>query len=68
MHLDICPVGTTQADEMIRLVALAARRVDVDQGNDVSWVVMEDPLGDEFCVMRTLLPPEPTPFHHISKT
>ncbi len=68
MHFDICPVGTTQADEVTRLIALGARRVDVGQGEDVSWVVMEDPVGNEFCVMRTVLPPEPSPFHHISDT
>lgn len=64
LHLDICPVDTSQAEEVERLVALGARRVDVGQG-DVSWVVMEDPVGNEFCVMRTELPPEPEPFHHL---
>lgn len=64
LHLDIYPVGTSQDDEVSRLVALGARRVDIGQG-DVSWVVMEDPAGNEFCVMRTNLPPEPEPFHHL---
>ena len=64
LHLDICPVDTSQDDEVARLAALGAKRVDIGQG-DVSWVVMEDPVGNEFCVMRTVLPPEPEPFHHI---
>jgi hypothetical protein len=68
MHLDICPVGTTQEEEVSRLVALGARPVDIGQGEDVSWVVMEDPVGNEFCVMRTVLPPEPEPFHHITES
>jgi len=52
-------------EEVIRLEQLGARRVDIGQG-DVSWVVMEDPVGNEFCVMRSILPPEPEPFHHLS--
>jgi hypothetical protein len=64
LHFDICPVGTSQHDEVARLEALGARRVDIGQG-DESWVVMEDPVGNEFCVMRTVLPPEPQPFHHL---
>lgn len=60
MHLDICPTqGSTQADEVARLESLGARRVDVHQG-DVSWVVMADPTGNEFCVMATVVPPEST--------
>ena len=63
LHLDICPVDTSQDDEVARLAALGAMRVDIGQG-DVSWVVMEDPVGNEFCVMPTVVPPEPEPFHH----
>ena len=65
LHFDICSVDTSQDDEVARLAALGAKRVDIGQG-DVSWVVMEDPVGNEFCVMRTVLPPEPEPF--TSKT
>ncbi len=65
MHFDVCPVGTSQEEEVRRLEQLGARRIDVGQG-DVSWVVMEDPVGNEFCVMRTTLPPEPAPFHHLN--
>ena len=64
VHLDVCPVDTTQDEEVTRLEGLGARRVDIGQG-DVSWVVMEDPAGNEFCVMRTVIPPEPEPFHHL---
>lgn len=65
MHLDICPIDTTQDDEVLRLQQLGARRVDIGQDEEVSWIVMEDPVGNEFCVMRTVLPPESAPFHHI---
>ncbi len=67
LHFDVCPVDTTQSEEVLRLEGLGARRVDIGQGDDVSWVVMEDPVGNEFCVMRTVLPPEPEPFHHLDE-
>jgi hypothetical protein len=51
LHLDLRPVD--QAAEVARLEALGARRVDVGQG-DVSWVVMADPDGNEFDVLRPL--------------
>jgi hypothetical protein len=35
------------------LESLGARRVDIGQ-DDVSWVVMADPEGNEFCVLRSL--------------
>lgn len=64
IHLDVCPVDTSQEEEVLRLEGLGARRLDIGQ-LDVSWVVMKDPVGNEFCVMATVLPPEPAPFHHL---
>lgn len=64
VHLDLCPVDAEQAAEVERLLALGASRVDIGQG-DRSWVVLADPSGIEFCVMRTTIPPEPEPFHHL---
>ena len=58
LHLDISPIDGTQADEVARLEALGAARADVGQGEDVSWVVMADPEGNEFCVLRSLAPGE----------
>ena len=52
LHLDLRPQD--QAVEVARLEALGARRVDVGQGPDVSWVVLADPEGNEFCVLRAL--------------
>jgi hypothetical protein len=34
------------------LVALGALPVDVGQGADVDWVVLADPEGNEFCLLR----------------
>ncbi len=51
LHLDIAPpLDGDQEAEVERLMALGARRIDVGQG-DVSWVVMADPEGNEFCVL-----------------
>jgi predicted enzyme related to lactoylglutathione lyase len=51
MHFDIAPpAGADQQGEVERLIALGAKRIDIGQG-DVSWVVMADPDGNEFCVL-----------------
>ena len=55
LHLDLRPED--QAAEVARLEALGARRVDIGQG-DVSWVVMADPDGNEFCVLMACTPEE----------
>ena len=55
LHLDLRPAD--QAAEVARLEALGASRVDVGQGK-VSWVVMADPDGNEFDVLRPLTPDE----------
>ena len=51
LHFDIAPPadGDQQA-EVDRLVSLGAKKIDIGQG-DVSWVVMADPDGNEFCVL-----------------
>lgn len=54
LHLDLRP--RDQAAEVARLEGIGARRVDVGQKADVSWVVMADPDGNEFCVLSPLTP------------
>ncbi|GAB2918463.1 VOC family protein [Rhodococcus aerolatus] len=51
LHLDLRADGGTTAEELDRLLALGARRVDVGQSDDVSWVVLADPEGNEFCLL-----------------
>jgi predicted enzyme related to lactoylglutathione lyase len=52
LHFDLAPpVHSDQKDEVDRLVSLGATRIDVGQG-EVSSVVMADPDGREFCVLR----------------
>jgi len=55
LHLDLRPGD--QAAEVARLEGLGARRVSIGQG-EVSWVVMADPDGTEFDVLRPLTPAE----------
>ena len=55
LHLDLRPGD--QAAEVARLEALGAHRVSIGQG-EVSWVVMADPDGNEFDVLRPLMPAE----------
>ena len=52
LHLDVNPTDREQQAEVRRLLELGARTADVGQGDDVSWVVMADPEGNEFCVER----------------
>ncbi|MFD7547292.1 VOC family protein [Streptomyces sp. NPDC059578] len=56
LHLDVSPIDSSTADEVARLLELGATEVDVNQGPGRSWVVMADPEGNEFCVLRTLAP------------
>ena len=51
LHIDLAPrANDDQVAEVERLERLGARRVDVGQ-TDVSWVVLADPEGNEFCVL-----------------
>ncbi|GAA1745223.1 VOC family protein [Luedemannella helvata] len=51
LHFDLAPPadGDQQA-EVERLLSLGATRLDIGQG-EVSWVVLADPDGNEFCVL-----------------
>lgn len=48
LHFDFVP--DDQAAEVQRLLDMGAIHVDVGQ-RDVSWVVLADPEGNEFCVL-----------------
>jgi catechol 2,3-dioxygenase-like lactoylglutathione lyase family enzyme len=53
LHLDLSPVDRSRDAEVERLIGLGARHADVGQGN-IRWVVLADPAGNEFCVLRSL--------------
>ena len=50
LHIDLDPDDLDA--EVRRLIALGATRADIGQGADASWVVLADPEGNEFCVLR----------------
>jgi hypothetical protein len=50
LHIDLTP--DDQAAEVERMIGLGARRADVGQGPEATWVVLADPEGNEFCVLR----------------
>jgi hypothetical protein len=56
IHLDIQPRSGTRDDEVERVKLLGAVEID-DQRNHygpgIGWVVLRDPEGNEFCILRS---------------
>ena len=52
LHPDLRPVGGDVEAEVERLLGLGAVRADVGQRGDEPFVVLADPEGNEFCVLR----------------
>ena len=52
LHFDLTSGAQDRGQEIERLVALGARRVDIGQTGAESWTVLADPEGNEFCVIR----------------
>ena len=52
LHLDLRP--DDQAAEVTRLEKLGAKKIEIGQSAEptCTWVVMADPEGNEFCVLR----------------
>jgi predicted enzyme related to lactoylglutathione lyase len=53
LHLDLTSSVEDRAGEIERVLALGASRVDIGQTGEESWVVLADPEGNEFCVVRS---------------
>lgn len=54
LHIDLAPHLEDDRDAQIqRLLDLGATRADVGQGEDVTWTVLADPEGNEFCVLSS---------------
>jgi hypothetical protein len=51
-HPDLVPVDGDADAEVQRLLALGARHADVGQSGTEGFVVLADPEGNEFCVLR----------------
>lgn len=52
LHLDLTTDARDRDQEIERLLALGARRVDIGQTGAETWTVLADPEGNEFCVIR----------------
>ncbi len=54
LHMDLAPHTSDDRDaEIGRLLGMGATRVEVGQADDVSWTVLADPEGNEFCVLSS---------------
>jgi len=51
LHIDLAP--DDRDEEVRRIEGLGAKRVDVGQTAENTWVVLADPEGNEFCVLST---------------
>ncbi len=55
LHIDLRPDDRDL--EVARAEAMGATRVDVGQG-EPTWIVLADPEGNEFCILRAFTPEE----------
>lgn len=54
LHLDLAPhIDQDRDAEIDALLAKGATRVDIGQDDDVTWTVLADPEGNEFCVLSS---------------
>ena len=56
LHIDVNATDRDQDAEVERILALGATRADIGQGEQ-TWVVLADPEGNEFCVLRSRVAP-----------
>ncbi|TCJ23693.1 VOC family protein [Nocardioides jejuensis] len=57
LHIDVNATDRDQAAELERLLALGARKADIGQTGEESWHVLQDPEGNEFCLLRQRIAP-----------
>ena len=57
LHIDVNPTDRDQEAELERLLSLGARTADIGQTGEESWHVLQDPEGNEFCLLRRRLDP-----------
>ena len=54
VHLDLRPIDRARDDEIERVIALGARPLHDFRNEDGSgWLVLADPEGNEFCILRS---------------
>ncbi len=55
IHFDLRPVDGSRDAELARLLALGAVEVqDLRNPDGTGWVVLADPEGNEFCILRSM--------------
>ena len=59
LHIDVSPTDRDQDAELSRLLAAGATPADVGQTGEEPWHVLADPEGNEFCLLRARLAPQP---------
>jgi predicted enzyme related to lactoylglutathione lyase len=52
LHLDLTPGPDGRDAEVDRILALGASHVSIGQDGSESWIVLADPEGNEFCILR----------------
>ena len=54
LHFDLRPVDRTRDEEIDRVRGLGARELaDLRRDDGSGWVVLADPEGNEFCILRS---------------
>lgn len=54
VHLDLVPTDRLRDDEIARVLALGATEVaDRRNPDGTGWMVLADPEGNEFCILRS---------------
>jgi hypothetical protein len=56
LHFDVNPVDRDQDAGLERLLSLGARPADIGQTGEEAWYPLQDPEGNEFCLLRRRLP------------
>jgi len=54
IHFDLFPRTGTRDEELARLIDLGAKPIDdLRKPDGTGWVVLADPEGNEFCILRS---------------
>jgi catechol 2,3-dioxygenase-like lactoylglutathione lyase family enzyme len=56
VHFDLRPVDRTRDEEVAHLLSIGASQVSDQRevrGDGTGWVVLADPEGNEFCILRS---------------
>jgi hypothetical protein len=54
LHLDLVPTDRTRDEEIERVLGLGATEVaDRRNPDGTGWMVLADPEGNEFCIVRS---------------